>query len=323
MPHAPLPIELIEIIVDNVAHEHGSDVQATLKNCALACWSFLPICRKHLFASIALCFSLPRQSRRVKHLVTLLRSSPEIADYTRHLRLNLSPKVQPLPTELKLFTRLDTYTLSLDIRSIKPMEPPYIDFDDMAVQTKEILLRPILTLKTLELNLVANFPFYELLRYCPNIRQLDLGNVAADKILIPTEALPLNPIKIEKFSSHTAATDSQAMAIRKLFELQQSNGQPVIDFSGLKHWDINYTDSEEWKSLQAMLLPRSNQLTTIVLTADSHECHLRGLGQLLLPSAKNLKKISIYADILAPEHDPLCGLCEELEILGNQSNHRR
>jgi hypothetical protein len=56
------------------------------------------------------------------------------------------------------------------------------------------------------------------------------------------------------------------------------------------------------------------------MSLDSHECHLRGLGQLLLPSAKNLKKISIYADILAPEHDPLCGLCEELEILGNQSN---
>ena len=81
------PLEIEETILDLLADEDDKG-HSTLKTCSLVCQAFLPICRKHIFGSIAL-----NPGHHPGNMITLttdaferlLRETPEIADYIRKL----------------------------------------------------------------------------------------------------------------------------------------------------------------------------------------------------------------------------------------------
>ncbi|KAF8201469.1 hypothetical protein BJ912DRAFT_945437, partial [Pholiota molesta] len=241
-----------------------------LKSCALVCRAFLPLCRKHLFKQM--CIHNQHDHRIMKNLAALLRTTPEISTYVRDLNVHLYG-VRPLPMDLTIFSRLESFRLAFspepgDFRTY------HLDFNKMEQQMKSTLLYPIPTLEAFGLNHIANFPFYDLPLLYPNLRELAVSGMKMDEIGIPAGASPLPPIKLDTFS------------------LQQSNGQPIIDFSDLKELFVFY-------------LRKINIAAVLGF-------RLNGLG--------HLKEICIHITYMYLDSDPLSGLCEELEIFGAHPN---
>ncbi|KAL1700294.1 hypothetical protein EV121DRAFT_283499 [Schizophyllum commune] len=73
-----LPPELWEIIFEYLFEDIN-----TLLSCSLVCTVLVPICQRHLFATI----SLPGSGLRIDRFCTLLKGSPHIGDYVRSLTL--------------------------------------------------------------------------------------------------------------------------------------------------------------------------------------------------------------------------------------------
>lgn len=95
-----VPIEVIDIIIDTVAENEDSGDQPAVKACLLACQTFLPRCRKHIF------FSMHVFTGKLGGFLKLLTNSPWIANHIRVLLLvmDLSNPLDQLP--LYAFDRL-------------------------------------------------------------------------------------------------------------------------------------------------------------------------------------------------------------------------
>ncbi|KAF9479435.1 hypothetical protein BDN70DRAFT_932588 [Pholiota conissans] len=340
MSFASLPLEVSEQVIEFLVSENSRDgvlfSAAHLKNLALTCRSILQVCRKYLFETIHMRFSYTFDSSCANNFPSLLRSSPEIAGFTRHLYLrvekNRESQILLLP-ELTKFSRLRSYSLSFMSNnyhrhrihsilqsSISPWYHP-LDFEKMSRQTREVLLHPIPTLTTLKLEHIANFPFDELLFNFPNIRDLEISDLKVDddstECTISKQTFP--PLKLERLCSR-GPSRNHASAILKLMEMQQSNGEPVVDFSRLKHLELSCGEESEWNTIRTTLL-QTDQLETLTLMPDDTTLDLTGIGRLLLASRMTLKEIHIFnqATIFIDEN-PFHGLCEELELLGRYPN---
>ncbi|KAF9478617.1 hypothetical protein BDN70DRAFT_994062 [Pholiota conissans] len=336
-----LPLELVEKIIDNFDQNIDSGPGPTdeerlrrsslrlannraLKNCALVSSSFLPLCRKHLFASVALFDSYTLQPKAVENLAAALQESPEIANHVRRLCLWLhcdSKSRCPLPKALKMFSRLEFYSVYTPVTfRIRPL-----DFEKIGPQMRDILLHPMPMLRSLKLNGIKNFPFYELLSCCPNLQDLQIAELYFDKPLLANGISPLKTIKLKSLScgSANSNTNEEAVTMQQILRLQQSSGEPILDVSELVRLVVTCDTGPEWTAARTALL-QTDRLKAITLKSnetDIASLDLSGLGNLLLPSRKTLKEIQIVTDVgFNDGHDPLCGLCEELEILGSQEN---
>ncbi|KAF9478616.1 hypothetical protein BDN70DRAFT_879742 [Pholiota conissans] len=214
-----------------------------------------------------------------------------------------------------MFTMLESYSLSFTPVSSYVT----LDFEKIGLQMREILIHPALMLRHLRLEGIRNFPFYTLLSCYPNLQHLKLIHMHFDKSPTPKGMLPLKTIKLCSFTCGSADL-TEAVTSQQLLSLQQYDGEPVFDVSRVKHLDITSNTRPELATGRAILL----HLETIILRANVaaySAIDLTGLGKLLLSSSRHLKEIMIFTDIgLAEGHDPLCGLCEELEVLGSHEN---
>ncbi|KAF9479434.1 hypothetical protein BDN70DRAFT_693192 [Pholiota conissans] len=323
-----LPVELLESIVEylgwddvNPQDPHPFFNAARLKNLSHTCRSILPVCRKYLFATIKIRSSFISESR---NLPALLKNSPELAGHTRHLYLQITrkPERTEIPSEFKMFSRLKSYYIFFQEDYLR-----MYNYANIQPQTKELLLHPIPTLTTFKLDNIANFPFHELLRNFPNIRDLEISHILIDASVedyIPSGALPLKSLKLERFSSGEGSSD-HAVVIQKLFSIRQTDGQPLFDISRLKYLKLICADSSEWIKAQTTILLQTSQLTTLILmTNGTCTINLSGIliGHSLLASRMTLKEIRIQNASTRSEYDrnPLHGLCEMLSILGKHHN---
>ena len=76
-----LPLEVLEQIIEDVAADYVDNL-SSVKAWALVCHSFLPLCRKHIFASVTL---NAHSSATSDDLSNLLSNSPHLAVYIREL----------------------------------------------------------------------------------------------------------------------------------------------------------------------------------------------------------------------------------------------
>ena len=76
------PLKIEETILNHVGEIEKYQRHPTLKKCSLVCRAFLPICRKHIFRTIAL-HNYEREKSLIPAFERLLRETPEIADYIR------------------------------------------------------------------------------------------------------------------------------------------------------------------------------------------------------------------------------------------------
>ena len=235
MANDGLPLDVVEKIIDIVGAESEEycnqfEDLPSLKACALVCHSFLALCRKHIFAHVA----LGPSSRPSDDLNHLLSNSPHLAVYIRKLDYQINenefvPKRLPwLSSMFKKLVKLQKPKISYWGSDSEPGRR----LDWMSSSERNILL-PLLHLPTLtniSLSTIQNFPLADLAG-CVSLKELQIYSLQCStdvgKFL---DALPAAPVMLERLVIH----DGNVKTLLRLYHAQRPDGKPIIDPTSLK-----------------------------------------------------------------------------------------
>ena len=245
--HPRLPLEVVEQIIDiaGAKSEEYYDLLEdlpSLKACALVCHSFLPLCRKHIFAHVVLNrrYGTHLTSDKLNHL---LSNSPHLAVYVRKLEYNVNEKEfvpERLPWLSSMFRKLiKLQKLSIIYSSTQGRRMSTYLFsarlDWMSSSERNILL-PLLhfpTLTSIGLSGIQNFPLADLAG-CVNLKKLRIisseCSTGVGKFL---DALPATPVMLEGLAIHDGP-DGNVKLLQQFYHARRPDGKPIIDFSSLK-----------------------------------------------------------------------------------------
>ena len=270
-----LPLEVVEQIIDLVAakiellyYKHEDFLFfPSLKACALVCHSFLALCRKHIFAHMALNRRHPK-SPTSDDLNHLLSNSPYLAVYIRDLDYHLDEKefdAKRLPWLSSMFKKLVKLQV-LNISYSRPVIGSKLDW--MSSSNRKVLL-PLLhlpTLTSISLSAIRNFAL-AYLAGCVNLKILDfwclecltgVGNFF--------EALPATPVMLEGL----VIEDGNVKLVQRLCHARRPDGKPIIDFSSIKKFEVKTGRLDPWTEFFGMC----RNLHKIKLTRMSLSPHL-------------------------------------------------
>ena len=182
-----LPLDVCGIIIDILASDRHDPGLNSVKKCSLVCQSFLPLCRKHIFATIKI--DDPPGTLEPSHsdsddghsdsdegphhvleeFMELIKHTPGIGNYIHHLELSFEEydDLDDFPRTMQCLTRLESLTISqcnelFDWRSLK-----------WPVRNAPLRLLQLPTLTTLALCFVSNFLVTDLV-HGTNLRRLEL-----------------------------------------------------------------------------------------------------------------------------------------------------
>ena len=232
-----LPLEVIERIIDDVAPDPEYDdivynnlSSESIKVCALVCHSLLPLCRKHIFASVTL--NAGRSPATSDDLNHLLLNSPHLAVYIRELNYHVikkefGPKRSPwLLSMFKKLVGLQKLRISY-FPAAGGRKLNWIAFPERMV------LLPLLHLPTLTsicLEGIRNFPLAHLAG-CANLKRLEIQSLECSngvgKFL---EVLPPTPVMLERLE----ICMGNVKPVQRLCDARRPDGKPIIDFSSLR-----------------------------------------------------------------------------------------
>ena len=249
-----LPLEVMEQIIDDVARNRNN--LSSIRACALVCHSFLPLCTKHIFASVTLNAPACPTSDDLNHL---LSNSPHLAVYIRELGYHVSKKefvAKRLPWLLAMFKKF-VKLQELIISYSSAARDNGLDW----MSSSKVLL-PLLHLPTLTSIGLSSFSNFSLadLAGCVNLKDLWIESLefsnGVGKFL---EALPPTPVMLEKFAIDEG--NATPAHWRQLCHARRPDGKPIIDFSSLKTLTARFArlDSmtelfEMWRNLHKIKL---------------------------------------------------------------------
>ena len=232
-----LPLEVLERIIDDVVKynddltiDNLSSNWTSIKACALVCHSFLPPCRKHIFAAVTL-NARNSSSPTSDDLNRLLLNSPHLAVYIRKLYYLVNKKdfaAHRSQWLLSMFKKL------VKLRKLSIGYFPSLRggrFDWMSSGRKVLLpLLHLPTLTSIHLDTICNFALADLAS-CVNLKKLRIRSLECSngvgKFL---EALPATPVMLERLS----IDKGNIKPVQKLCLARRPDGKPIIDFSSLK-----------------------------------------------------------------------------------------
>ena len=236
-----LPLEVVNLIIDDLAKYDYK--LSSIKACALVCHSFLPLCRKHIFASVTLSDRYPSSSTS-DDLNHLLSNSPHLAVYILNLDYHLNKKYKKEFIKKRVLWLLPMFKKLVKLQCLTLNYYPYSSrikvFDWMSLYERKVLL-PLLhfpTLTIINLGRIVNFPLADLAG-CVNLKKLEIQSLeclpnGAGEFL---ETLPPTPVMLEQL-----VIDSGSMKlVQQLCDALRPDGKPVIDFSSLKEIRSNIT----------------------------------------------------------------------------------
>jgi len=228
-----LPLETIETIIDALA---ADDIQS-VSSCARVCHAFLPLSRKHIFASIILNDnSSQTPSPTARMLERLLSTTPEIAIHIRSLTYCIDVedfKNKPFQDTLEKITRLQ----SLHVWYYNRVK---FDWKRNPLRTALLHLLHLPTLTHLKLFAIDNFAASDLIP-CLNLKELDLQNVAAAH---PDGEVPTTfPNRSPRLSTFSAGVRSNTLTTQ-LCGRQRPDGKPLVDFAGVTKISFKYLRTE-------------------------------------------------------------------------------
>ena len=236
---AQLPWEVVEQIIDDVAAEYHEpnifQVYHNLKSCALVCHSFLPLCRKHIFAYVILNAHPPRHHTypTSDDLNRLLSNSPHLAVYIRELKYHVSKKefvVKRLPWLLAMFKKL-VKLQKLTIRHSLSSRCRKLDWMSSSVRKVLLPLLHLPTLTSIRLSTFWNFPLADL-AICVNLKELEVEFLeCSNDVGKFLEALPTTPVMLEQLAINKCWN---VIPVQQLCHARRPDGKPIIDFSSLK-----------------------------------------------------------------------------------------
>ncbi|KAF8966544.1 hypothetical protein BDZ97DRAFT_2073981 [Flammula alnicola] len=310
-PTSTLPFEIEETIVDILATEDDEDL-SSVKACSLVRQEFLPLCRKHIFASVVLndC-NVVSPSPTTPMLERLLSKTPEIAYYIRKLDYNIVLQDFTSPSTQGCLKRISR----LQFLRVWHYGRWKFDWSSNRLRPALLHLLHLPTLTHLDVFAIDNFVLSDLTP-CVNLKRLDIGQsttVAAENTFSAT--LPDHSIRLNEF----VARIRTAMAIMKICTAQRPDGQPLIDFSSLTNITITLEKHDDIEASQE-LFKRCGQLTDVYISFWNPTLVWPGLADMLRPSMQTLKHVDMAIHVNDADDDPLASLPSELEDMCNNKN---
>ena len=262
MPSIIFPLEIEETII-NLLAEDDDIGHSALKTCSLVCRAFLPICRKHIFESIAIDDGVEVSSATTHAFARLLRETPEIAGYIRKLEYYYHDGIADLPTSpsiqesLKRISRLEFLT----VWQRNGRSHPSLKWSNFPIRPALLHLLHLPTLTHFRVICIKKFVLSDLIP-CVNLKYLDMGHLTtvADENTFPA-TFPEHSIQLNEFLAQTATPT----AIMKLCAAQRPDGQPIIDFGSLSKITVSFKTCSEGEASQA-LFRRCHVLTNVIVS---------------------------------------------------------
>ena len=319
-----LPFEIVALIIDIVGENKDTKL---LKELALVSHSFLEICNKHLFTTIALHDAIPNWRASSKNgFVKLLKSRPDIVKYIRKLTYNVSQnhlncfhttlpvdhddrRLSPiLPNFLQTIPQLNCLTINaskLDWMSL-----------DSALRSALLHLMHLPTITYIDLSFIKNFPLTSLTP-CINLQRLDIFYLEFFPILDEqddsSEILQSEMPRIRRLYTSDSST-----LTKKLLHAKTQDGRPAFDFTDLRQLSMSFTWPEDEQNSR-YLLQNAKLLEKLHLSVQQGRLSLVGLHDILSPTARTLKALELTVSLCDDEPTPLAGLCRELEAMAGRN----
>ena len=335
-----LPLDVCGIIIDILASDRRDPGLNSVKKCSLVCNSFLPLCRKHIFATIKIDDPLgtlePSHSDSdegphhvLEEFMQLIKHTPAIGNYIRHLELFFEEYdiLDDFPRTMQRLTRLESLALSqyneLDWRSLK-----------WPVRNALLRLLQLPTLTALALCFVSDFLVTDLV-HGTSLRRLELKSTTffEDSADAPPTAIIL-PAKLVQIRELIVQSDTEATGIEQIANARRSDGLLVIDPTRMTAITIICNCVGDMDAL-GIFLRRGKKLTKIDLTGRTFLSLLEPFFDHIISVPSNLNFVG-FADMIAPhiralkiarlsfsvdvDHDgPLGGIPSELAKLAGDN----
>ncbi|KAF9473136.1 hypothetical protein BDN70DRAFT_937648 [Pholiota conissans] len=319
------PLDIVETILDLLAQD---DLYLRFtKVCSLVCQDFHAICKKRIFASIALntpssCTvvkPLPSNPRHIERgttpqFVRLLQDSPDIGEYVHRLQYSIASN------DLDNRTLIQTFQKVTRLRSFEIGSMEGISFDWSNNPLREWILH-LLHLPTLEIFGVLDFFMQNFnlsdLAPCYRLESLNLNSVQ----IVPRSPcmFPISSIKLRALEIGYRAAGSTLVS---LCGAKCADDTPFMDFTNLTHITVAMTGSPGFFGLAQCLLSRCDQLVQVHLRIDSQYCNfmLRGLTKMLAPSMSTLTHLTFFIAFGGLERGRLLrNISDELRQMNNKN----
>ena len=301
-----LPLEIEERIIDLLAED--AEGLASVKTCSLVCRAFLPFCRKHIFASVALnAGKHATPPSTTPTLERLLSTTPEIARCIRKLDYNVavrdftSPLIQVC---LKKISRLQYLRVQHHYRQ-------KLDWSRNPLRPALLHLLHLPTLTHLRLFALDNFVLSDLLP-CINLKNLEIERLTAVDWVDNTFSAALHDHSVQL--NHLSVGGRCSEAVIKMCRAQRPDGRALFDFSFLTDISVALDQTDDIEALQK-LFERCGYLINITISCKGglpydHHVYI-DLRSSSPPSHAGLDQpcrltATLYADHQEPPRGTLC-----------------
>ena len=286
-----LPPELLDHIVDYLHDDHQA-----LRNCSLTCHALVPSARFHLFQRVKI-----DNRNFVRATSVFAGSTPHLADYVRHLSLELGTPLggssfAHLRTlldkgEIPVLLRVFMLVLSPRMRNVTRLILKDVPFDRGIVAMLAPNFPQLHTLSLFDCWFHYNTDFDVLLKDHPLVRNLRCGRLSSIFGSAPTNGsqdvnepppVSLHSLKVTEAYSPSPLTLMPWLVTRTdpeeytytLYRLGQviKLHHCLLEFPSLRHLNVVFYRWRREGSPPRLSLPRTNQLTLTALPQTSKKC---------------------------------------------------
>jgi hypothetical protein len=267
-PPTVLPLDVYELIIDSLAED--DEALATIRVCSFVCRAFLPLTRKHIFASIVINNPFvtytenaedPPLSRK-DAFVTLIGRNPEIGEYVRKFEYCIAKDdhiMFSMPNILGRLTKLKS--LSIWHYSKEKLAWKAQKWTMMRPALLRLMQLPSLT--SLKLHWIEDFPLSDLI-HSSSLKNLAIQHTDFAEDVVPPSTAPL-PRKSICLHEYDAGLEC-ASATWKLAEAHRPDGLPIVDFTELVKVTANCYIQGDLDAIQTIFI-QTNQLQNINLSS--------------------------------------------------------
>lgn len=253
------PLEIFEAIFDILAAQDDATF-SSIKICSLISHYFLPLARKHIFASITLNDTLSKKlSPTTRMFERLISLTPEIAHHVRELNYTVHYNdidIKGLPRALKKITNL---------RSLMIKKAQFSTQNCRPLKGALLYLLGLPTLSHLSLNSINDFPL-SYLNLSVNLKSLETGGIQFAPGKNYNNSSTMDPPQLHTYSD--CSTDGDV--IKQLFTARRADRKPMVDFSRLKKVTVTVYETLSEAKVLFKYCAQVAQLTDVCIHRKSH-----------------------------------------------------
>jgi len=254
---AAIPLDVYGLILDSLAED--DEELTSMRACSLVSRAFLPLARKHIFASVEINSPFATDPPpSIDAFVNLIERNPEIAEYVRKIDYCIASHdhiMSPIPRTLGKLTKLKSLTIwhhsTGKLKWMTQMRPAFLQ------------LMRLPTLSYLKLRSIENFPASDLI-HSSSLEHLQIEHIdfAEEDIVPPTTPLPRKLVHLREYTVGFKSTS----ATKKLLGAKRPDGLPIVDLTELTKVTATCDKQEDIDVIQPVFM-RAEHLEEIDLTS--------------------------------------------------------